>query len=366
MGEKQTCLPAGRKQFNLDSLHKENKKAGFLDLPFVRLVRTNKNSSVLFAKKGRTEFFYTQDSKLYITPAEYRKMEKGERIVRVSNRLDSVLSRNFEKTKIYSIGQRDITYINIKRRYSSLKNYLQDLVRGTVQGVSVARMWNLSIVGAVIFGMLTMTMIYKYLGQNVSAAIQETAVSSQGQQIAMGFPTNAGNNVVDASNLKGVATDNIDTAYVTKLLENSGEKANADFEKELTNMVKGYPIESMVPEIAKKDRIVAAFMIAIAKKESSWGVHVPVYQGQDCYNLWGYRGKNPVGTGGHSCFDSAKDAVDTVAKRIEFLVSNKKLNTPGKMVIWKCGSNCAATGGQAAANKWISDVSMYFDKLNKN
>jgi hypothetical protein len=106
--------------------------------------------------------------------------------------------------------------------------------------------------------------------------------------------------------------------------------------------------------------------VAIAKKESNWGKRVPVLNGQDCYNYWGYRGvRDRMGTGGHTCFDSTKDAVDTVAKRIGFLVSNKKLNTPDKMVIWKCGSNCAVTGGQAAANKWISDVSLYFDKLNK-
>lgn len=71
-----------------------------------------------------------------------------------------------------------------------------------------------------------------------------------------------------------------------------------------------------------------------------------------------------MGTGGHTCFNSRKDAVDTVAKRIDFLVNNKKLNTPAKMVIWKCGSNCKATGGEAAARKWISDVSLYFDKLS--
>jgi len=54
-----------------------------------------------------------------------------------------------------------------------------------------------------------------------------------------------------------------------------------------------------------------------------------------------------------------------VAKRLDWLVNNKKLNTPSKMVVWKCGSSCAATGGQAAAIKWISDVNLYFEKLNK-
>lgn len=353
----------------LDGLNKKDRRPSLFDLPLSRFVNKYKNSSVLFSRHGRTDSFFTQDSKLYITPAEYRKTERGERIIRVSNRLDSAISRNFEKTKIYSIGQKDIFYLSIKRRYSSLQNYLSDWITGSVRGVSVVRMWNLSIVGAVIFGMLTMTMIYKYLGQNVSAAIQETGVSKQEQQASATGPSNyaGNNNIMDAGNLMGGSGEDIDTAFVTKLLGGADDKAQEDFENEIRDMVKGYPIEEMVPEIAKKDKTVAAFIIAIAKKESAWGKRVPVLNGQDCYNYWGYRGiRDKMGTGGHTCFNSPKDAVDTVAKRIEFLVSNKKLNTPGKMVIWKCGSNCAVTGGQAAADKWISDVAMYFDKLSKD
>ncbi|MDP1884026.1 MAG: hypothetical protein Q8L10_01540 [Candidatus Moranbacteria bacterium] len=351
----------------LDGLRKEKKKELFLDLPLARFVSKYKTSSVLYAKDGITESFFTQDSKLYITPAEYHKIKQGGKLIRAYNRFDSALARECGE-KLNVIGRRDIAYLTIKRRYSSLRNYLYDLVRGGVQGVSLARMWNLSIVGAVIFGMFTMTMIYRYLGQNVSAAIQENSSSSREQQIAIANPrADSGSNVVDFDDSKDEAVDDIDTTFVTKIMEKSAKKSSDDeFEKELREMVKGYPIEVMIPEIAKKDRIVAAFIVAIAKKESAWGKRVPVLDGQDCYNYWGYRGiRDRMGTGGHTCFDSPKDAVDTVAKRIGFLVSNKKLNTPDKMVIWKCGSNCAVTGGQAAADKWISDVAMYFNKLNK-
>lgn len=351
------------KKKQLDGLHKMDQKIKFFDLSLAKFVGKYKNSSVFLSKKGQTNFFYTQDSKLYVTPAEYRKLERGEKIVRVSNRLDSVLSRDFEKTKIYSIGQRDVVYFNIKKRYSSLGNYINDLMHGAVQGVSMVKMWNLSIVGAVIFGMLTMTMIYKYLGQNVSAAINDAAYTEQSQQLVTTTTSNS-SNVVDAKAAQDEMTDNIDYSFVTKLLAQVEEKKDSEFEQELHEMVKGYPIDAMVPEIAKQDRIVAAFMIAIAKKESAWGTHVPVYQGQDCFNYWGYRGKNPVGSGGHSCFDSTTDAVDTVAKRISTLVEEYGRNTPAEMVVWKCGSNCAVTGGQAAADKWVSDVAFYFDQLN--
>ena len=156
-----------------------------------------------------------------------------------------------------------------------------------------------------------------------------------------------------------------DDEYIARLLIEEANTKQSDFEKEIMEMVKDYPIKQMVPEIAKRDRTVAAFLIGIARKERSWGVHVPVLNGEDCYNYWGYRGKRErMGTGGHTCFDSPKDAVDVVAKRMEYLISEKKLDTPAKMVIWKCGSNCAVTGGQAAANKWIDDVGFYVKKFN--
>ena len=139
----------------------------------------------------------------------------------------------------------------------------------------------------------------------------------------------------------------------------------SELEKELYRMVGDYPIKEMVPFIAKKDKTVAAFIVGIAKKESNWGKRVPTLNGQDCFNYWGYKGAGKKGLAmGHGCFASPEEAVEVIGKRLETLVG-KNLTTPSKMVVWKCGSNCAATGGQAAANKWINDVSFYFDKIVK-
>ena len=70
-----------------------------------------------------------------------------------------------------------------------------------------------------------------------------------------------------------------------------------------------------------------------------------------------------MGTGGHTCFDSPEDAVNSVAKRIDSLVNDKKINTPAKMVVWKCGSSCR-THDPGSVSKWISDVDFYLKKLN--
>ena len=142
------------------------------------------------------------------------------------------------------------------------------------------------------------------------------------------------------------------------------EKVQADkLEEKILEMVAGTPMEKMAPYIAQRDKIVAAFLVGIAKKESNYGRRVPVLNGQDCYNYWGYRGiRKRMGTGGHTCFDSPEDAVKTVGDRIERLVKSG-VDTPKEMVLWKCGSDCNATGGWAAANKWIRDVDLYFSKM---
>ncbi|MDP1833409.1 MAG: hypothetical protein Q8L11_00555 [Candidatus Moranbacteria bacterium] len=130
----------------------------------------------------------------------------------------------------------------------------------------------------------------------------------------------------------------------------------------ISEMLDGSPMEAMVEALNKRENEVASYLVAIAKKESDWGKHSPKKAGRECYNYWGYRGKEDTTDSGYSCFDSPSHAVEVVGDRIERLIDSR-IDTPAKMVVWKCGSNCEAAGGQAAANKWISDVASYYNKL---
>ncbi len=140
---------------------------------------------------------------------------------------------------------------------------------------------------------------------------------------------------------------------------------SSHLEQDIASMVKGYPIEAMAPYISRQNPTVAAFLVSIAKQESDWGVRVPVYRGKDCYNYWGFRGENPVGSGGHSCFDSPKDAVATVARRISELIDQEGLNTPSKMVVWKCGYSCSGQDRESVRT-WIDNVNYYYQKFNQD
>ncbi|NTW26971.1 MAG: hypothetical protein HGA36_01465 [Candidatus Moranbacteria bacterium] len=134
-------------------------------------------------------------------------------------------------------------------------------------------------------------------------------------------------------------------------------------EKEINDMVQGYPIEKMTRYIAKQEPKVAAFMIAIAKKESAWGDRKPVLDGEDCYNYWGFRLKSDrMGSGGHTCFDSPEEAVAIVGTRISHLVNEEKIDTPKEMVIWKCGYSCDGPAA-AGSEKWIKDVDYYYKQM---
>jgi len=127
----------------------------------------------------------------------------------------------------------------------------------------------------------------------------------------------------------------------------------------MEKMVSGYPIEKMLPHISKRRPETAAFLVAIAKKESNWGKRSPRSAGGDCFNYWGFKDHRFPFVAGHSCFPSAETAVETVGNRIDKLVSQGR-NTPAELVIWKCGSACAKDGNKG---KWISDVGLYFNPI---
>lgn len=153
-----------------------------------------------------------------------------------------------------------------------------------------------------------------------------------------------------------------------KLCENNFvvKRANVENDKlkkaHYWELIKGYPIEMMLAKISEKDEKVAAFIIGIAKKESNWGVYSPKKYGRDCYNYWGYRGGYNQTESGYSCFDNPEQAVDEIGGRIEKLIS-QNINTPERMIVWKCGHTCAGHDPQGV-KKWISDVSLYYNKLN--
>lgn len=211
-----------------------------------------------------------------------------------------------------------------------------------------------SLVGGVAFGVVSMALMEQYFGPGVFARSSgDPGNTVVVQASAPALPTPSG---ADATEYR---TDS------DAFLQYFSEAEQKRYEDGIREMVKGYPIESMLPYIFEKDRVTAAFLIGIAKKESNWGKRVPVLDGQDCFNYWGYRGiRRLMGTGGHTCFNSPKDAVDTVATRLGTLINSQKLDTPEKMVVWKCGFSCQGQSRESVL-KWISDVDLYFSQLDE-
>jgi len=139
------------------------------------------------------------------------------------------------------------------------------------------------------------------------------------------------------------------------------KKAVSPRETQIKKMVAYSPIREMAPFIAKKNKKVAAYLVAIAKKESNWGIYSPKKDGEECYNYWGYRGPENATESGYSCFDSPAQAVNIVGNRLADLIE-KKINTPRDMVVWKCGRN-RADQRTASAAKWVRDVNLYYKKM---
>jgi hypothetical protein len=125
----------------------------------------------------------------------------------------------------------------------------------------------------------------------------------------------------------------------------------------------GYPIEKMIPYIARRNKMTAAFLVSVAKQESNWGVHVPVLDGKDCYNYWGFRlASSKMTQDGYTCFDSPRQAVTVVSNRFDDLINNAGLDSPKDMVVWKCGFSCSGFDPQGVSD-WINNVDYYFKKF---
>lgn len=326
----------------------------------------NELKSILFSRGKRTSCFFTEDSDLYLTAEQQKLVKKGAAFKKNLLGFDSVSSRIIVYYRDCRDDEDNFLYRALTKRCQAIKASLENGYKDFFYDLSPVKLWNISIAGAILIGMFSMALFYHYLGQGVSAGY--ASKGNSGKQVVL----NSGS-VPENSQVLGEEKEaeenpaDSEEQYVRQIMENLEKMERSEkkeMNEEIEEMVKGYPIEKMVPYIMKKDKIVAAFLIGIAKKESNWGKRVPVLNGQDCYNYWGYKGKRKLmGTGGHTCFYSRKDAVDTVAKRLEWLIKNNKLNTPEKMIIWKCGSTCNGHS-KYSVQKWISDVNFYFQKLN--
>lgn len=236
---------------------------------------------------------------------------------------------------------------------------------GALVSLSPAWAMRASLLTAIFIGAISTTVAYRYFGDHVFARgnlsnIAVVSSENSSEQVAL---------IPEEKTVLGEEASLNDDRFVEEVV-NGFEDMQATkkelLEAKIREMVKGYPIEDMIPYIMEKDRIVASFLIGIAKKESAWGKRVPVYQEHDCFNYWGYRGQRRLmGTGGHTCFNSKKDAVDTVSRRLEKLINAERVDTPAEMmVVWKCGYDCSAHS-KADTKKWIQDVDLYFHQLDE-
>lgn len=432
-------------------VNKKRQRLDIVDHDDVRAIHSSysvdfardQNVMTLLSRGRRSAFFVTEDSHRYISQKQQAHLSQGYKIESGENKMDSAHIRF-----IAPIDRRGEFIAHLESRYGTLQGSVVHMREMMSLHISPFKMWNASLIGAILFGMISMTLIYRNLGQGVFADASSATLAAAGnttpkaglvlgdsdskgekkesvklkneekekllKEKKMEIPedpvqkekviivdppkekkqvqeqeqeTPSGDSETDDdvvlikeedkdAETKKSKKKSVDAVIVNKKKEiivqedTSVPKENLPivegaYEAAVKEMVKGYPIEKMLPYLFQKDPTVAAYYIAIAKVESNWGKRVPVYKGQDCYNYVGYRGQRKLmGSGGHTCFNSRKDAVDTISKRIDTLINEYDRKTPAQMVVWKCGSSCAGHG--SSAQRWIDHVGGYFYELTKH
>lgn len=201
-----------------------------------------------------------------------------------------------------------------------------------------------------------LVMTFSFLGNFEGGVAQAQVVQSSGIDMVKSLITS---DAKDILTLKGHDASPNPLLTNTQPCENTSD---AQLERKLYATLGNSPMKEMVPYMAKKDAKVAGLLVGIAKIESGFGVASPSREGKTCYNYWGYKSSGSRGQAmGYACFGSAEEAVSTVGGRIETLVQ-KKLDTPAKMIVWKCGSSCSGHDS-VSVQRWIGNVSDYFNKI---
>jgi len=314
--------------------------------------------AVALSRAGvRTTRLYTEDSRRYISPLQRRRVHYDTvRIFDVDRSFDTINHRFVPQSAPSYPSAR--VYYTIPRWWSlqPLRLALSVWWRRWRMDISPVRAWNLSLAGATVFGMIVMAMVYRSFGMPVFATDPAARGVHEGE-FSRTATRVAAERAVTAHAAKLSRAHAISQATIVRDPE---EEA---FQERARTMVSGYPIEKMLPYIFQQDRTVAAYLIAIAKQESQWGKRVPVLNGKDCYNYWGFRAKRArMGTGGHTCFDSPQDAVETVGRRLHELVYDYRRDTAEKLLIWKCGRSCATHDPQGVA-RWVAVVDRYYREV---
>jgi len=345
------------KRLFMDSLVFGDDKIKNDSAEYFTFAEKRQSKSVLISGKKKRDCFLPSRSVFYFDSRQKEEVEavNFRKKYKLFDSLNYRIVENFKKT------ERGNSYLiklhkNISKRIEEYNLQLQEKKFEFLKNISIVRLWNASMLTAVLVGMVTMSFIYRYLGQSASAK-NDNSNDVVGKK-----------EVISQQMVKGDSdetwTKQREEEYIENVTEYLREQDQKRFQKKVKKIVRGYPIEKMLPYIFKQDRLTSVFLLAIAKKESNWGKRVPVLNGRDCYNYWGYRAKRKrMGTGGHTCFNSRADAVGTVGKRLHKLIYDYGRNTPQKLIIWKCGNSCS-THSDKSVRKWISDVDLYFRKLN--
>lgn len=312
-----------------------------------------RNEQLNFLHKTKNSFSTLQDTSngKIVTRGYLKTIQQNKKSI-CSDCLDGFASNSKKRLPIAQIQSSNDRYqveeigFNPVNRSSffgeELPNKDEEKLEKKVKLISSNGLLKFSLVGAMIFGMVVMGFIHQNLGDSVLAKI-ENSDEEANEEVKDDLYFSQEENFYN----RGQITDD----------------QKKDLEKRIREMVVGQPIENMIPYILEQDYQVAAYLVAIAKKESQWGSRVPVLNGKDCYNYWGYReNRDLMGSEGHTCFNSRKDAVETVGKRLDDLIYKQNKKTASDLIVWKCGSSCESHS-QEGVDSWIDVVDMYYRKL---
>lgn len=220
------------------------------------------------------------------------------------------------------------------------------------------RSWKKAYVGYTLVGIITIATGVLYYSHAVVSQTQKNVASIDVQKY---------NACVFGKDVTGNGDTDISFDVDAECMDGKDDTHNVaqdSFTQEIAVMLEGYPMEDMAKDIGQQDKVIAGLIVGIARQESQWGKYAPSKDGIDCYNYWGYKTTGTRGQAkGYACFGSPEEAVQTIAKRLNYFVYDTNRDTPAKMVTpWKCGTSCASHSPESVA-RWVGTVNTYYTQV---
>jgi len=176
-------------------------------------------------QESRTKHFVTDESYAYISPRASYARTFGREYIDVRKRFDGVHMRS-----VQHFTPQERFYNVLNTQFSSWRSQFRALGNMRSMDLSPVRMWQMSMACAMVFGMITISMLYKNFGGSVQAKSVSSPLTASADSVGMAYEVQQGASTVATkvySEEELIEQKRVAAARVALDLEHAAQESNS-------------------------------------------------------------------------------------------------------------------------------------------